>query len=107
MTVALCLPTTKVDESITEHRIVVRHAIDDTVQHDLEVMRDWFYDVVYNEDYLTQYGVQKGVGRDRRPHPGLRSQRDRRAVPPPDDQPAHRRELRGGLRAAPRTIDEG
>jgi phenylpropionate dioxygenase-like ring-hydroxylating dioxygenase large terminal subunit len=62
MTVALVLPTTKVDESITEHRIVVRHAIDDTVQHDLEVMRDWFYDVVYNEDYLTQYGVQTGVG---------------------------------------------
>lgn len=62
MTVALCLPTTKVDESITEHRIVVRHEINDEVQHELEVMRDWFYDVVYNEDYLTQYGVQKGVG---------------------------------------------
>ncbi len=61
MTVALCLPTTKVGESVTEHRIVVRHAIDTSVQHDLEVMRDWFYDVVYNEDYLTQYGVQKGV----------------------------------------------
>lgn len=61
MTVALCLPTTKVDESITEHRIVVRHAINDEVQHELEVMRDWFYDVVYNEDYLTQYGVQKGA----------------------------------------------
>lgn len=61
MTVALCLPTTKVDESVTEHRIVVRHAIDDDVQHDLEIMRDWFYDVVYNEDYLTQYGVQRGV----------------------------------------------
>lgn len=61
MTVALCLPTTKVDESITEHRIVVRHEINDAVQHDLEVMRDWFYDVVYNEDYLTQYGVQTGV----------------------------------------------
>jgi phenylpropionate dioxygenase-like ring-hydroxylating dioxygenase large terminal subunit len=61
MTVALCLPTDKVDESITEHRIVVRHDIDDAVQHELEVMRDWFYDVVYNEDYLTQYGVQKGV----------------------------------------------
>lgn len=61
MTVALCLPTTKVDESVTEHRIVVRHSIDDQVQHELEVMRDWFYDVVYNEDYLTQYGVQRGV----------------------------------------------
>jgi len=61
MTVALCLPTDKVDESITEHRIVVRHEITDGVQHELEVMRDWFYDVVYNEDYLTQYGVQKGV----------------------------------------------
>jgi nitrite reductase/ring-hydroxylating ferredoxin subunit len=61
MTVALVLPTTKVDESVTEHRIVVRHPIDGTVQHDLEIMRDWFYDVVYNEDYLTQYGVQKGV----------------------------------------------
>ncbi|MGI9136345.1 MAG: aromatic ring-hydroxylating oxygenase subunit alpha [Candidatus Nanopelagicales bacterium] len=61
MTVALCLPTDKVDESITEHRIVVRHDINDEVQHELEVMRDWFYDVVYNEDYLTQYGVQAGV----------------------------------------------
>ena len=101
MTVALCLPTTKVDESITEHRIVVRHAIDDTVQHDLEVMRDWFYDVVYNEDYLTQYGVQTGVASHRWAHADLRPQRDRRAVPAPDDQPAHRREPRGGLRPAP------
>jgi hypothetical protein len=39
----------------------VRHQITDDVKHDLEVMRDWFYDVVYNEDYLTQYGVQTGV----------------------------------------------
>ena len=56
------LPTTKVGESMTEQRILVRTPIaDDTEQHDVEVMRDWFYDVTYGEDYITGYGVQKGV----------------------------------------------
>ncbi len=62
MAVGFPLPTTKVGETMTEQRIVVRKPIDDdTERHDLEIMRDWFYDVTYGEDYLTGYGVQKGV----------------------------------------------
>lgn len=62
MTIGFPLPTTSVGASVTEQRILIRKPIQDSkVQHDLEVMRDWFYDVVYNEDYLMGYGVQKGV----------------------------------------------
>jgi phenylpropionate dioxygenase-like ring-hydroxylating dioxygenase large terminal subunit len=63
MAVAFPLPTTKVNESLTEQRILVRTPItdDEREQHELEVMRDWFYDVTYDEDYITGYGVQKGV----------------------------------------------
>ena len=32
-----------------------------TFSEDLEVFRDFFYDVTYGEDYITGYGVQKGV----------------------------------------------
>jgi hypothetical protein len=47
---------------MTEQRILIRKQVDgDEEQHDLEVMRDWFYDVTYGEDYITGYGVQKGV----------------------------------------------
>jgi len=64
MAVAFPLPTAKVNESMTEQRILVRTPItdDEREQHELEVMRDWFYDVTYDEDYITGYGVQKGVG---------------------------------------------
>jgi phenylpropionate dioxygenase-like ring-hydroxylating dioxygenase large terminal subunit len=56
------LPTTKVGESMTEQRILIRTPIaDSTEQHDVEIMRDWFYDVTYGEDYITGFGVQKGV----------------------------------------------
>jgi phenylpropionate dioxygenase-like ring-hydroxylating dioxygenase large terminal subunit len=63
MAVAFPLPTTKVTESITEQRILVRTPItdDEREQHELAVMRDWFYDVTYDEDYITGFGVQKGV----------------------------------------------
>ncbi len=63
MAVAFPLPTAKVNESMTEQRILVRTPItdDEREQHELEVMRDWFYDVTYDEDYITGYGVQKGV----------------------------------------------
>lgn len=62
MAIGFPLPTTKVDESMTEQRILVRKQVADTQeQHELEVMRDWFYDVTYGEDYITGYGVQKGV----------------------------------------------
>jgi phenylpropionate dioxygenase-like ring-hydroxylating dioxygenase large terminal subunit len=63
MAVAFPLPTTKVTESMTEQRILVRTPItnDEREQHELAVMRDWFYDVTYDEDYITGFGVQKGV----------------------------------------------
>ena len=63
MAIGFPLPTTNVNESITEQRILVRQPIpeDEAGRHELEVMRDWFYDVTYGEDYITGYGVQKGV----------------------------------------------
>lgn len=62
MTAALVLPTTKVGESMTEQRVLSRTPITDENRHDLEVFRDFFYDVTYEEDYITGYGVQTGVG---------------------------------------------
>jgi nitrite reductase/ring-hydroxylating ferredoxin subunit len=60
--VSLPLPTARHGETITEQRIVVRkEAADAAEEHELEIMRDWFYDVVYDEDYLTGFGVQKGL----------------------------------------------
>lgn len=62
MTIGFPLPTTEVGASVTEQRILVRHpVIEDREAEELAFMRDWFYDVVYNEDYLMGYGVQKGV----------------------------------------------
>ena len=63
MAIGFPLPTTNVNESMTEQRILVRTPIpeDEAGRHELEVMRDWFYDVTYGEDYITGYGVQKGV----------------------------------------------
>jgi len=62
MTCALVLPTTKVGESMTEQRVLTRTPVTDENRHDLEVFRDFFYDVTYEEDYITGYGVQTGVG---------------------------------------------
>lgn len=62
MTAALVLPTTKVGESMTEQRVLTRTPVTDENRHDLEVFRDFFYDVTYEEDYITGYGVQTGVG---------------------------------------------
>ena len=63
MAIGFPLPGTSVTESMTEQRILVRTPIPDDEQelHELEVMRDWFYDVTYGEDYITGFGVQKGV----------------------------------------------
>ncbi len=61
MTCSLVLPTTRVDESITEQRVFTRSPITDENREDLGVFRDFFYDVTYEEDYITGYGVQKGV----------------------------------------------
>ena len=47
---------------MTEQRVLSRTPITDENRHDLEVFRDFFYDVTYEEDYITGYGVQTGVG---------------------------------------------
>jgi hypothetical protein len=61
MTCSLVLPTTKVDESMSEQRVLTRKPVTEENRADLEVFRDFFYDVTYEEDYITGYGVQKGV----------------------------------------------
>jgi nitrite reductase/ring-hydroxylating ferredoxin subunit len=61
MTCSLVLPTTSVDSSMTEQRVFTRTPVTDENRADLEVFRDFFYDVTYGEDYITGYGVQKGV----------------------------------------------
>ncbi len=61
MTCSLVLPTTKVDASITEQRVITRTPVTPDDVPDLEIFRDFFYDVTYGEDYITGYGVQKGV----------------------------------------------
>jgi len=61
MTCSLVLPTTSVDASVTEQRVFTRTPVTDENRADLEVFRDFFYDVTYGEDYITGYGVQKGV----------------------------------------------
>jgi phenylpropionate dioxygenase-like ring-hydroxylating dioxygenase large terminal subunit len=61
MTCSLVLPTTSVDASMTEQRVFTRRPVTDENREDLEVFRDFFYDVTYGEDYITGYGVQKGV----------------------------------------------
>ena len=61
MTCSLVLPTTSVGASMTEQRVFTRRPVTDENREDLEVFRDFFYDVTYGEDYVTGYGVQKGV----------------------------------------------
>jgi nitrite reductase/ring-hydroxylating ferredoxin subunit len=60
--VAFPLPGATPTESMTEQRILTRQPVgDDHARHEAEFARDWFYDVTYGEDYLTGYGVQKGI----------------------------------------------
>ena len=61
MTCAFVLPGATVGESMTEQRVLTRKPVTDENRADLEVFRDFFYDVTYEEDYLTGYGVQAGV----------------------------------------------
>jgi hypothetical protein len=61
MTCALVLPGANVGESITEQRVLTRKPITDDNRAELEEFADFFYDVTYGEDYITGYGVQKGV----------------------------------------------
>lgn len=61
MTCALVLPGSNVGESITEQRVLTRKPVTDDNRQELEEFADFFYDVTYGEDYITGYGVQKGV----------------------------------------------
>lgn len=62
LSVSLPLPGATREESITEQRIMMRNAPSTEAELlEAEFTRDWFYDVVYNEDYLTGYAVQQGV----------------------------------------------
>mgnify|MGYP006278870789 FL=1 len=61
MTCALVLPGTQVGESVTEQRVLTRKPITEENRADLEAFADFFYDVTYGEDYITGYGVQKGI----------------------------------------------
>lgn len=61
MTCSLVLPTTRVDESMSEQRVLTRKPVTDENKEDLATFADFFYDVTYEEDYITGYGVQKGV----------------------------------------------
>ncbi|MGY1809490.1 aromatic ring-hydroxylating dioxygenase subunit alpha [Blastococcus sp. SYSU D00669] len=60
--VAFPLPGATPTESMTEQRILTRTPpSDDRAREEAELARDWFYDVTYGEDYLTGYGVQRGI----------------------------------------------
>jgi hypothetical protein len=60
--VALVLPGKTPEESMTEQRILTRVPVtDDHAKNQAAFARDWFYDVTYGEDYLTGYGVQRGI----------------------------------------------
>jgi nitrite reductase/ring-hydroxylating ferredoxin subunit len=60
--VAFVMPGRTPEESMTEQRILTREPVtDDHARHEAEFARDWFYDVTYGEDYLTGFGVQKGI----------------------------------------------
>ena len=60
--VAFPLPGATPTESMTEQRILTRTPpMDDRARHEAEVARDWFYDVTYDEDYITGFNVQKGL----------------------------------------------
>jgi hypothetical protein len=41
--------------------VLTRKPITDDNREELATFADFFYDVTYEEDYITGYGVQKGV----------------------------------------------
>jgi phenylpropionate dioxygenase-like ring-hydroxylating dioxygenase large terminal subunit len=60
--VSLVLPGTTWDTSRTQQLILLRHEpADDDQRKAAAHTRDWFHDVVMDEDYATGYGVQKGL----------------------------------------------
>ncbi|HEY3260254.1 MAG TPA: aromatic ring-hydroxylating dioxygenase subunit alpha [Pseudonocardiaceae bacterium] len=60
--VSLVLPGTTWDTSYTQQILALRHEPkDDDERKAAEHTRDWFHDVVMDEDYATGYGVQRGL----------------------------------------------
>jgi nitrite reductase/ring-hydroxylating ferredoxin subunit len=60
--VSLVLPGTTWDTSHTQQIMALRHEPqDDDERKAAEHTRDWFHDVVMDEDYATGYGVQRGL----------------------------------------------
>ncbi len=60
--VSIILPGTSWDTSKTQQLIVLRREpADEEEVKAAEHTRDWFYDVVLDEDYATGYGVQRGL----------------------------------------------
>jgi nitrite reductase/ring-hydroxylating ferredoxin subunit len=60
--ISLVLPGRTWDTSRTQQILALRHEPrDDDERKAAEHTRDWFHDVVMDEDYLTGYGVQRGL----------------------------------------------
>jgi len=60
--VSLVLPGTSWDTSQTQQILALRHEPrDDDEAKAAEHTRDWFHDVVMDEDYATGFGVQRGL----------------------------------------------
>jgi nitrite reductase/ring-hydroxylating ferredoxin subunit len=60
--VSLVLPGRTWDTSRTEQHILLRHEpADDEERKAADHTRDWFHDVVLDEDYGAGYGVQRGL----------------------------------------------
>ena len=60
--ISLVLPGTTWDTSRTQQILALRHEPhDEDERKAAEHTRDWFHDVVMDEDYLTGYGVQRGL----------------------------------------------
>ena len=57
-----CCPARRWDTSHTQQILCLRHEpADDDERKAVEHTRDWFHDVVMDEDYATGYGVQRGL----------------------------------------------
>jgi phenylpropionate dioxygenase-like ring-hydroxylating dioxygenase large terminal subunit len=60
--VSLVLPGNTWDTSHTQQILALRHEpADDDERKAVDHTRDWFHDVVMDEDYATGYGVQRGL----------------------------------------------
>lgn len=60
--VSIVLPGQTVGESRTQQMILLRRApVDEEEIKAADQARDWFHDVVLDEDYLTGEGVQRGL----------------------------------------------